>query len=179
MTPDWGSINQVADEAIVTVGISVLIVRQFVWRSADFSRMLRMPAVLIAVGLVSLAFEVGDGVQWVAADALLVGELLLVAATGTAMGHVTRFRIAERRVQYRLSTSGIGLWAAFVGIRVGIFLLANALRANLAGATGLILLSFGVNRLAAILVVRRRGEDVRRHGEAVAAAGDISPAPAT
>jgi len=49
------------------------------------------------------------------------------------------------------------LWAVFVVIRLGNFVLANLLGANLAEATGLILPSFGVNRLVAIAVVRRGG----------------------
>ena len=93
-----------------------------------------------------------------AADWLVVAELGLVAVTGTVMGYVTHFRRAGGRLQYRLTGVGLILWAVFVAIRVGNFALANLLGANVAEATGLILLSFGVNRLAAIAVVRRRAE---------------------
>lgn len=104
--------------------------------------------VIITIGIAAL----------VAADWLILAELALVAVTGTAMGYVTHFRSAGSRLQYRLTGVGLILWAAFVAIRVGNFGLANLLGANLAEATGLILLSFGVNRWAAIAVVRRRAK---------------------
>ena len=103
-------------------------------------------------------FELWGGFPWAPADWLIVAELGLVAITGTAMGYATHFRTAGGRLQYRLTWTGIILWAIFVTIRIGNFALASTLGANLADATGLILLSFGVNRLAAILVVRHRAE---------------------
>lgn len=155
---DWGAINQIADNVIIVVGIAVLIVRQFIWRSAELPRMLRMPAALIAAGIGYLVFELWGGFHWVTADWLILAELGLVAVTGTAMGYATHFRRAGSRLQYRLTGIGVILWAVFVVIRVGNFALANLLGANLAEATGLILLSFGVNRLTAITIVRRRAQ---------------------
>ncbi|GAB3362809.1 hypothetical protein [Amycolatopsis echigonensis] len=140
------------DDVLIVVAVGILIVRQFQWRSAEPRRMLLMPLLLIAVGLVYLGFEV-RGLQ--RADWLLVGELVLVAGTGAAMGCVTRFRRAGG-LQYRLTGAGIVLWAVFLAIRIGSFALAGVLGAQLLDATGLILVSFGVNRLAASLVVRRR-----------------------
>jgi hypothetical protein len=156
VTVDWGTIDQVADDVIVTVGIAILIVRQFIWRSAELRRMLRLPAIIMAVGLGYLVIELWGGFRWVPGDWLIAGELALVALTGTAMGRVTRFRTDQGGLQYKLTTPGLALWAVFIGIRVGMFYLAGALGANLTDQTGLILLSFGVNRLAAAVVVRRR-----------------------
>jgi len=158
MAIDWSAINQIADYVIITVGIAVLIVRQFIWRSAELHRMLRLPVLIIGVGIAYLVFEVWGGFAWVPADWLVVAELGLVAITGTAMGYATHFRQTGGRLQYRLTWTGIILWAIFVAIRVGDFVLASTLGANLADATGLILLSFGVNRLAAVAVVRHRAE---------------------
>lgn len=157
---DWDIVNQAADDAIITVGIMVLIVRQFIWRSAQLHRMLRLPAVIIAAGLVYLLFELRGGFHWVPADWIIIAELFLVAVTGTIMGHATRFRTVDEHLQYKLSSNGVWLWAAFLLIRVGSFCLASTLGANLTEATGLILLSFGINRLAAIIVVRRRAEKI-------------------
>ncbi|MBG0738030.1 hypothetical protein IV500_01075 [Paeniglutamicibacter antarcticus] len=119
---------------------------------------------IIAAGIVYLLFELSGGISWRTADWLVVAELGLVAFTGTAMGYATNFRSAGGQLQYRLTGTGIFLWGLFIVIRIADFALAGALGANLADATGLILLSFGINRLAAILVVRRRasappGED--------------------
>ena len=158
MTVDWSAINQIVDYVIITVGIAVLIIRQFIWRSAELHRMLRLPVLIIGVGIAYLVFELWGGFAWVRADWLIVAELGLVAITGTAMGYATHFRQADGRLQYRLTWTGVILWAIFVAIRVGDFVLASTLGANLADATGLILLSFGVNRFAAIMVVRHRAE---------------------
>lgn len=158
MNWDWGTANQILDDIIIAVGIVTLIVRQFIWRSTQLHRMLRLPVVIIGAGLVYLVIELWGGFHWVAGDWIIVGELALVAVTGTIMGLVTRFRALDAQLQYKLSRAGIWLWVLFIGIRLGSFYLASALGANLAEATGLILLSFGANRLAAILVVRRRAE---------------------
>lgn len=158
MNWDWGAINQVADNVIIAAGIAWLIARQFTWRSAELKLMLRIPVVVVAAGLAYLAIELWGGFQWVAGNWLVVAELGLVAVTGTAMGYVTRFRTVSGLLQYRLTGMGLVLWVVFVAIRLGNFALASVLGANLADATGLILLSFGVNRLAAIIVLRRRAK---------------------
>jgi hypothetical protein len=176
MSWDWGELNRLADDILITAGIVILIVRQFLWRSADTHRMLRLPAIIVAAGVGFLAVELWGGLRWVPADWCVVGELGLVAVTGTAMGSVTRFRGTAERLQYRLTASGLWLWLAFVAIRLGSLYLAAALGANLAGATGLILLSFGVNRLAAILVVRRRARRLdppKRAGAGAAVSGGV------
>lgn len=157
---DWSEINRVSDDVLVAVGGVVLVVRQFLWRSAELHRMLRLPVVLVAVALAYLAVELRSGFRWVPGDWVVVGELALVALTGTAMGHVTRFSAERGQLRYRLTVPGLWLWAGFVAIRLGSYGLASALGADLADATGLILLSFAVNRLAAVLVVRRRAEEI-------------------
>lgn len=164
---DWGAINQIADDIIITAGIALLILRQFIWRSAELNRMMRMPVVVVASGIVYLVFEVWGGFRWVTADWLIIAELALVAITGTAMGYVTHFREKAGHLQYRLTGVGLILWAVFVAIRIGNFALANLLGANLVEATGLILLSFGVNRLTAIAVVRRRATELISQQEPV------------
>ena len=165
MSWNWGTINEVADDALVAVGILILIARQFIWRSAELHRMLRLPLIIVGAGIVYLLAELWGGFHWVPGDWFVLGELALVALTGTAMGFVTRFRPNQERLQYKLTAVGLWLWLAFVAIRIGSFWLASVFGANLGAVTGLILLSFGVNRLAAIVVVRRRA------GEILAAAG--------
>lgn len=176
MGGDWAAINQIVDAVLIALGIGVLIVRQFLWRTAQLSRMLRMPALVIAMGLVYLVVELRSGFHWVAADWLVVAELAMVAITGTMMGYATRFRVKSGRLQYRLTGIGVLLWAVFVAVRVANFALAGALGADLGEATGLILLSFGINRLAAILIVRYRATSIVT--EAVPDDAPIEAAPA-
>lgn len=88
------------------------------------------------------------------------------------MGTVTRFRGRQGDLQYRLTRAGLWLWVLFVAIRVGSFVLAARLGAQVADATGILLLSFGLNRLAAVAVVRRRirlGRTGRPSGDSAAA----------
>jgi len=155
---DWTALGRVVDDLVVTAGIALLVVRQFVWRSAAVNRMLRLPLLIIAAGIGYLVAELRGGFPWVAGDGFLLGELALVAVTGVAMGLVTRFRTVGTQLQYRLTAPGLWLWAAFVVIRVAFLVLATRYGANLADATGVVLLSFGTNRLTAIVVVRRRAE---------------------
>lgn len=176
---DWSVINQVLDEVAVTVGVVVLIVRQSQWRSADLHRMLRLPAIIVALGLVLTATELRNGFAWAPGDWVIIGEFALVAVTGMIMGTVTRFRRRQGELQYRLTTAGLWLWVLFIAIRVGSFVLAAGLGAQLADATGIILLSFGLNRLAAVVVVRRRIEQNRiEHGGLGQPSGGLAAAPA-
>lgn len=124
---NWGSINQIVDDTIITVGITFLIVRQFIWRSARLNRMLRMPVILTGAGIVYLIIELARGFNWVPADWLIIAELGLVAITGTAMGYATRFRRMREDLHYRLTGVGIILWAAFIAIRISNFALATPL----------------------------------------------------
>ncbi|MFI5612443.1 hypothetical protein [Amycolatopsis sp. NPDC051903] len=160
MSWHWSELEPIADDVLIAAGLVVLVVRQFLWRVAELRRMLRLPAIIVAAGLGYLVLELRAGFRWVPGDWIVAGDLALVALTGTAMGCVTTFRTAGGRLQYRLTTAGLGLWLVFVAIRVGSFALAAAVGANLADATGLVLLSFGLNRLAAITVVRRRAQRI-------------------
>lgn len=150
--------TEVVDDLLITAGIGVLIVRQFIWRTAELSRMLWMPAIAVAAGLAYLVVELRAGFHWVGADWLVVAELAMVAITGTVIGYATRFRKNRDRLQYRLTGLGLLPWVVFVAVRVGNFWLAGTLGADLADTSGLILLSFGVNRLTAITVVRHRAK---------------------
>lgn len=160
MSIDWTEVNRIADDSLITAGIAFLVARQFLWRRTELDRMLRLPLLVIAAAAVYLVVEFRSGFGWVAADWLIVGELMLVTVTGTAMGYVTQFRRHDHQLQYRLTTAGVVLWVVFLLLRAGDITLADHLGADTAKATGLILLSFGLNRLAAIAVVRRRAREL-------------------
>ena len=152
---DWKSLDSAVTDVLVLAGVAVLIVRQFVWRPADPRRILRTPLAVLGAGAVLTVVQLHVG-RWEAADWILLAELVLVAMTGAALGSVTRFRGTGADVRYRPTGPGLALWLGFIGIRAASFALASALGADVGGASGLVLLSFGVNRLGASLVVRRR-----------------------
>ena len=154
------SVSAVADYAediAVGCGIAYLIVRQFRWRDLVPSRMLTLPLILLVCGVIDVLWSAWSGSPITGRDAgVLAAELVLVAITGSVMGWATVYRINGDRLQYRLTRAGIALWAVFVGIRVCSFALAAHLHAHLLESSGAIVVSFGVNRLACSLVVRRR-----------------------
>lgn len=156
----WSALGTIADDVLITLGVVIIVVRQFRWRSAEVRRMLRLPLIIIVAGAGYLGFELVTGLRWVEADWVVAADLTLVTVTGLAMGWATTFRTAADRLQYRLTALGIGLWVVFLAIRVGSFYFATVVGANLADATGFILLSFGLNRLAATTVVRRRAQQL-------------------
>ena len=82
-------------------------------------------------------------------------------------------RRASAGLQYRLTRGGVGLWAAFLAIRVGSFLLAEQLGAHLLENSGAILLSFATNRLVSSTIVRRRIVNLDPSGAPVPASAGI------
>src|SRR5215210_7652076 len=92
------------DDVLVAAGCGVLIARQFMWRTADPVRLLRLPLILLVCGVGELTLHLGRGVQVRPIDAaLLAGEVALVALTGSVMGRMTQFRRASAGLQYRLT----------------------------------------------------------------------------
>ncbi|SIS17802.1 hypothetical protein [Williamsia sterculiae] len=152
----WMTVDHVVDDVAIATGVAFLIIRQFAWRTADPGRMARLPAVILAIGVGYSTVDFMTGYRWHAADWVMAAELVMVTVTGLAMGHVTRFRSVDGRVQYKLTGNGVWLWGLFVVIRIGSMVAAVELGAGLATATGPLLVSFAVNRIAAIVVVRRR-----------------------
>lgn len=162
----------VFDTLLVALGIGWLIVRQFLWRDADPQTILRLPAAIVGVGTLALGQEIAaGGLPTTLALVLLAGEVVLVCLTGSTMGAMTRLAEGNGRLRYRLSPPGVLLWAVFVAIRVGSFVLADRLGAHLLETTGAILVSFGLNRLVSSLVVRRK---IRRYSRTAGAACGVS-----
>jgi hypothetical protein len=147
------------DTIAVTAGICFLVVRQFLWRTADAARLFVLPLSIIAVGVVSVVWEVLRGEPLTLFTlAVVCAEAVLVFGTGTAMGWMTQFRQRGGVLSYRLVPEGMILWGVFLAIRVGSLFLAGRFGAHLLDTTGAIMVSFGINRLANSLVVRRRIE---------------------
>lgn len=151
------TVGSLFDTLVVTLGIGLLIVRQFLWREADPQKILRFPLAIVGIGVVALGWEIVARAALTPLTFMLLGaEVALVCLTGSAMGMLTELRESTGRLHHRLSRSGVVLWAVFVAIRVGSFLLADRFGAHLLETTGAILVSFGINRLASSLVVRRK-----------------------
>lgn len=145
------------DDALVGVAILLLVVRQFCWRTADPASILKLPVIVLVAGFGWLVWEIATGEPLTLLTAgAFAAELVLVSATGTVMGIATRMRDAGGALRYKLTAWGILLWAVFLGARIGSFVVAYRLGAHLLETTPAIMISFGANRLASSLVVRRR-----------------------
>ena len=154
----WSTINATVDDLAVLAGVAWMIARQFTWR--PLAGAVWIPVLLVAAGTAVIAIELilGRLVVHPVDGAMAAAELLLVALTGTAMGCRYRFRDSpeSHRRQLRLDRSGLLLWAVFLAVRLGSVLLARAVGAHLVETTGAILISFGTNRLVAMLVAQHR-----------------------
>lgn len=157
------SLLDLADDILIGAGIAFLIVRQFMWRAADPARLLLMPVIIVIYGIGSVTWDILHGERLKIVDLVVfIVELALVGCTGTVMGVRTRFRRRGQALQYKLDAWGVALWAIFIAIRIGSFLLAAQLDAHALETTGAILISFGANRLASSITVRRRVKALER-----------------
>ena len=145
------------DTLLITVGILFLIVRRFFWREIEPTKLLRLPLLMIGLGVAWMVWDVVSGATFDLISLGVVGfEAILVCGTGLAMGLMTQFRRSSGHVSYRLLPTGGLLWLVFLAIRIGSFILADKLGFHLLDTTGAILVSFGINRLAAALVIRHK-----------------------
>ena len=145
-------------ETVATVFLlALLVLRQFQWKAASEARLLRLPAILILAGVVEFCVSLfrGEALTWEAIGALTV-ELVLVSTIGLIMGRLSILRVLDGQSFYRLTRIGILLWALFLAVRIGSFALARVMGIHILETTGVILISFGLNRLASALVIRRR-----------------------
>ena len=155
------------DTLLITVGILFLIVRRFFWRELEPTKLLKFPLLMIGLGIAWMVWDVVNGATFDLISLGVVGiEAILVCGTGLVIGLMTQFRQSSGHVSYRLLPTGVLLWLVFLAIRIGSFL-ADKLGFHLLDTTGAILVSFGINRLAAALVIRHKF----RQQESLEAAG--------
>ncbi|MGN6446132.1 hypothetical protein [Amnibacterium sp.] len=152
------SIQSLAEVLLALVVVGLLMSRQLRWRDFDPARALRMPIVLGAVGLLTLANLKGATVTAVD-GALLVVELLLSVGIGALMGRMSVFRPApggSGALQTRTGWPGASLWIALLAVRIGFDALGASLGAHLLTQTGVILVLIAASRATAALVTRAR-----------------------
>jgi hypothetical protein len=145
------------DLAIGLVLIAYIASRQLRWRSVDPARMWKLPMILGAVGVISIAKQTTT-IHPV--DVVLLGlSAVLAVISGTIMGRIARFRPSPadpRRTESRTGWLGVAIWAGLIVIRVGLDVAGHRMGSDLAVSTGTILLMLALNRAAAGLVVTAR-----------------------
>jgi hypothetical protein len=139
-------------EIIVVIGlIGYIIFRQVQGEPLRGKRAVLLPAILTLVGFLNLR---SGGGHLTSADILcLVIGAAGSAAIGLAFGAVTRLESRGGYLWAQLPLRGLWLWAALVGWRVLVMVLATGMHAHIAAATSTLLFSLGINRLAQAAVI--------------------------
>jgi hypothetical protein len=131
--------------------IGYVIFRQVQGEPLRGRRAVVLPAILTVIGLVNLR---GGGAHLTAADiTCLAAGAAGSAATGLALGAVTRLQARGGYLWAQLPLRGLWLWAALVAWRVAMVALASGLHAHVAASSATLLFSLGVNRLAQAAVI--------------------------
>jgi hypothetical protein len=115
-------------------------------------RLLVLPGVLTAMGLLELSGAVSAGMRPQDLGLLALG----LAGLGVARGATVTVSVRDGRPWLRYRAVTLALWAATVAVRVGLTLLAHAAGATIAGGGPALLLSAGVTLLAEGAVIAHR-----------------------
>ena len=118
-------------------------------------RLLVLPGVLTAMGLLQLSGAVSGGVRPPDLGLLAVG-VAAAAGLGAARGATVTVAVRDGRPWLRYRPVTLGLWAATVAVRVGLTVLAHEAGATVAGSGPALLLSAGVTLLAEGAIVAHR-----------------------
>jgi hypothetical protein len=138
--------------AVAVVVIAVVIGRQLLGEPIRAKRLVVLPLVLAAVGLANL-----NGARPGPLDLLLAG-LSATSAVAIGLGQGRAMRLSERDgfLWGQLPPHGLWWWAALLGSRVLLGLLATVVGAHVAASGAAILLVLGLNRLSQAGVVAMR-----------------------
>ncbi|GAA4674266.1 hypothetical protein [Frondihabitans cladoniiphilus] len=144
------------------VVVGYLAYRQMRWTRTDRTSVWKTPAILGIVGIAMLGSEASK-LSITAVDIALVAfSLVSSIVIGLIMGRITHFRVASapdekgRTIESRTGGQGAALWIVMIALRVGTDVAGSMLGSQLITATGLIILSIGINRAASALMIDGR-----------------------
>jgi hypothetical protein len=142
------------------LGLAVIVYlcsRQLRWRPVDGARMWRMPFILGAAGVFSIARQ---NATFHPVDVVILGlSAVFALISGALMGRIARFRPSPadpRVVESRTGALGVVIWIGLVVVRVGLDVAGHRLGSDVAVSTGSILLVLAVNRAASAVLVSAR-----------------------
>jgi hypothetical protein len=137
--------------------IAYICSRQLTWRPVDPARMWKLPLILGAAGVASLARQTGAVHP---ADVVILGlSAVFALLSGALMGRIARFRPSPsdpRLMESRTGGLGIAIWAGLVAVRIALDVAGHRMGSDLAFSSGSILLVLALNRTAGALVVSAR-----------------------
>jgi hypothetical protein len=142
------------------IGLAVIVYlcsRQLRWRPVDGARMWKMPFLLGAAGVISIARQ---NATFHPVDVAILGlSAVFALISGVLMGRIARFRPSPadpRLTESRTGALGIVIWIGLIAVRVALDLVGHHLGSDLAVSTGSILLVLALNRAASAVVVSAR-----------------------
>ncbi|MCZ4096764.1 hypothetical protein [Streptomyces sp. H39-C1] len=138
--------------AVIAI-VAYVIGRQLLGEPLRGKRVILLPAVLAVVGLTRLG---GHGAVQPADVALLVVGAVIAAAIGTGQGSMMRLRNRDGGLWGQMPARSLWLWAALIGSRLTLMLLASTMGAQVAASSAPIVLMLGINRLAQAAMITRR-----------------------
>ena len=141
-------------EILVVIGvIGVVIYQQVAGQAVAGRRLILLPAVLTVVGFLDLHgakhLHSAD-ILWLTVGA--IGSVLI----GLAFGAITRLEARNGVLWSQLPLRGLWLWAALIGWRVLIAVIAAKSGAHVAASATPLLFTLGLNRLAQSAVIATR-----------------------
>jgi len=141
-------------EILVVIGvIGFVIYQQLAGQAVQGRRLIVLPAVLTVVGFLDLHnakhLHTAD-IVWLTVGA--VGSVLI----GLAFGAMTRLESRGGTLWSQLPLPGLWLWAALIGWRVLVMVLAAKSGAHIAASATPLLFTLGLNRLAQAAVIAMR-----------------------
>ena len=140
---------------LVLAVVGYVLASRIAGQPVNTRRLLVLPGVLTAMGLLQLSGAVSAGVRPQDLGLLAVG-LAAAAGLGAARGATVTVAVRDGRPWLRYRAVTLALWAATVAVRVGLTVLAHAAGATVAGSGPALLLSAGVTLLAEGAVVAHR-----------------------
>ena len=141
-------------EILVVIGVvGFVIYQQVAGQAVAGRRLILLPAVLTVVGFLDLDhakhLHTAD-IAWLTVGA--IGSVLI----GLAFGAVTRLESRNGALWAQLPLRGLWLWAALIGWRVLIMVIAAKSGAHVAASATPLLFTLGLNRLAQAGVIAAR-----------------------
>ena len=141
-------------EIVVAIGVvGFVIYQQVAGQAVAGRRLILLPAVLTVVGFLDLDhakhLHTAD-IAWLTVGA--IGSVLI----GLAFGAVTRLESRNGALWAQLPLRGLWLWAALIGWRVLIMVIAAKSGAHVAASATPLLFTLGLNRLGQAAVIMAR-----------------------
>lgn len=137
---------------IAIIGIVVYVVgRQLMGEPLRGKRVVLLPAILAVIGVLDLSKN-GRHVEPVDVVFLLVGAAVSLAI-GLGQGAMLRLESRDGHLWGQMPIKGLWWWAALIGSRLVLTLIAHGADAKVAASSAPILLLLGVNRLGQAAIV--------------------------